>query len=88
MSNEFDCDKLVEFGGHINLSRQWAYQLLGCMNYVRRKVTTSKSKHFAQLKETFLNNIAAVVGMEEVTPELVLNWDQTGNQHLLGLWTR
>ena len=22
MSNEFDCDKLVEFGGHINLSRQ------------------------------------------------------------------
>ena len=52
------------------------------MNYVRRKATTLKSKHtpqnFAELKETFLNDIVAVVGMEEITPELVLNWDQTG----------
>ena len=82
ISNKFDRDKFVEFGGHINLSRQWAYHLLGHMNYVRRKATTSKSKHtpqkFAELKETFLNDIAAVVGMEEITPELVLNYDQTG----------
>ena len=52
------------------------------MNYVQRKATKSKSKHtpqnFAQLKETFLNDMVAVVGMEEITPELVLNWDQTG----------
>ena len=34
MTNKFDHDKLVEFGGHINLSRQWAYHLLGRMNYV------------------------------------------------------
>ena len=34
VSNKFDCDKLVEFGGHTNLSRQWAYHLLGHMNYV------------------------------------------------------
>ena len=82
MSNKFDRDKLVEFGGYINLSRQWTYHLLGCMNYVQTKATTSKSKHtpksFAELKETFLNDIVAVVGMEEITPELVLNWDQTG----------
>ena len=81
MSNDFDRDKLVEFVGHINLSRQWAYHLLGHMNYVRRKATTSKSKHtpqnFTQLKETFLNDIAAVVGMEKITPELVLNWAYT-----------
>ena len=25
-----------------------------------------------------MNDIAAVAGMEEITPELVLNWDQTG----------
>lgn len=59
-----------------------AYHLLGRMNFVRRKATTSKSKHtpqnFSELKETFLNDIAAVVGMEEIIPELVLNWDQTG----------
>ena len=34
MSNKFDHDKFVGFGGHINLSRQWAYHLLGRMNYV------------------------------------------------------
>ena len=92
MFNKFDRDKLVEFGGHINLSRQWAYHLLGRMNYVRRKATTSKHKptpqNFAELKETFLNDIAAVVGMEEITPELVLNWDQTGiNLVPVSAWT-
>lgn len=82
MSSDCGHAKLVEFSGHVNLSRQWAYHLLGCMNYVRRKATTSKNKHtpqnFAELKEIFLNDIAAVVGMEEITPELVVNWDQTG----------
>ena len=34
MSNKFDYDNLVEFGGHINLSRQWAYHLLGHVNCV------------------------------------------------------
>ena len=47
--------KLVEFGGHLDLNRHWAYSLLSQMKFVKRKVTIAKSKHsdhtFAQLKE-------------------------------------
>lgn len=73
---------LTEFGGHITLSRHWAYHLLDRMNFVRRKATTSKSKYkpadFAEVKEQFLNDVVSIVTMEEIPPELVLNWDQTG----------
>ena len=76
-----DRSKLVEFGGHIELSRQWAYSVLTRMKFVRRKATTSKSKHtpanFEQLKG-FLNDVVSVVTMEEIPPQLILNWDQTG----------
>ena len=74
--------QLAEFGGHIQLSRQWAYHLLTRMKFVRRKATTSKNKHkpadFAKVKTAFLNDVASVVKMEEIPPELILNWDQTG----------
>lgn len=77
-----DKSKLVEFGGHIELSRQWAYHLLHRMNFVRRKATTSKSKHtpedFEKVKERFLDDLVSIVEMEEIPPELILNWDQTG----------
>ena len=78
------CDrtKLVEFGGHVELNWHWAYSLLSRMKFVRRKVTTAKSKHsiegFAQLKETFLDDVVATVEMEEIPPQLIINWDQTG----------
>ena len=41
------CDRslLVEFGGHVELSKHWAYSLLQRMKFVQRKVTTAKSKH-------------------------------------------
>ena len=49
---------------------------------MQRKATTSKIKHtvqnFAQLKEAFHADVTATVTMEEVPPELILNWDQTG----------
>ena len=52
------------------------------MKFVKRKATTAKSKHapkdFAAVKRVFLNDVIAVATMEDVPPELVLNWDQTG----------
>ena len=49
---------------------------------MRRKATTAKSKHtpkdFAATKQAFLDDVVAVATMEDVPPELVLNWDQTG----------
>ena len=77
-----DQSQLVEFGGHINLSREWAYKLLHRMNFVKRKATTAKSKYtpedFARRKQAFLDEVVGVVEMEEIPPELILNWDQTG----------
>lgn len=77
-----DRSKLIEFGGYIDLSRQWAYHFLRRMNFVRRKATTSKSKptpiEFAAAKKAFLDDVSSVVTMEEIPPELILNWDQTG----------
>ena len=52
-----DRTQLAEFGGHIQLSRQWAYHLLSRMKFMKRKATTAKSKHtpadFAAAKEAF-----------------------------------
>ena len=74
-----DREKLAEFGGHISLSRQWGFCLLERMKFVCRKATTAKSKqNLAKLKRTFLDELVATVSMEEILPELILNWDQTG----------
>ena len=77
-----DRSMLAEFGGHINLTTQWAYSLLGRMHFVQRKSTTAKSRNtpenFTLLKKDFLDQVVATVVMEEIPPELILNWDQTG----------
>ena len=73
---------LDEFGGPVHLSRHWAYALLNRMKFVRRKATTAKSKYtvddFDRVKKSFLDEVVTVATMEEVPPELILNWDQTG----------
>ena len=60
------------------MGRHWAYSLLEHMNFVKRKATTTKSKYtiddFKQVKKSFLNDVTAVVQMEEIPPELVLNF--------------
>ena len=77
-----DRSKLVEFGGYIELNRQWAHSLLKRMKFVQRKATTAKSKeteaNFVERKKLFLADVVATVTMEEIPPELILNWDQTG----------
>ena len=66
----------------MELNSHWAYSLLRRMKFVKRKVTTSKNKHscadLAQLKEQFLSDVVTTVEMEEIPPELILNWDLTG----------
>ena len=61
---------LAEFGGHVELTIDWAYSLLHRMKFVQRKVTTAKSKHavtqFNQLKEQFLAEVVATVQMEDI----------------------
>ena len=57
-------------------------QTLGRLNFVKRRATTAKSKHstanFAELKQSFLDDVLTTVTMENILPELIMNWDQTG----------
>ena len=52
------------------------------MNFIWKKVTTSKSKYkpadFAAVKKQFLNDMVSIVTMEEIPPELICNWDKMG----------
>ena len=62
------------------------------MGYVKRRGTTSKSKNlvenFEELKASFLEQVSTTVIMDEIPPELILNWDQTGlNLVLSSSWT-
>lgn len=78
----YDKFKLAEFGGHIEITKGWANALLHRMKFVQRKASTAKSKlsvtNFAQLKKNFLEDVVSTVDLEEIPPELILNWDQTG----------
>lgn len=78
----YDKTKLVEFSGHVQLNRHWAYALLKRMKFFQRRATTAKSKHvpvdFAQLKKWFISDVVATVTTEEIPAELILNWEQTG----------
>ena len=75
-------NKLAEFGGHIDLNRHWAYSLYKRMGFVQRKATTAKGKYspekFTAEKRKFLDEVVLTVEQEEIPPELIINWDQTG----------
>ena len=47
-----------------------------------KKATTTKNEHsvveFSAIKQLFLELVFETVTMEEIPPELTLNWDQTG----------
>ena len=52
------------------------------MKFVKQKVTTATGKYFSHPVRAFeastLNKIADTVEMEEIPPEMIINWDQTG----------
>ena len=76
-----DKNLLRENGGSIKLTKVWAKSLLQRLNFARRKATTSakvEPSYFKELKEQFLVDIKAVVEIEDVSSDLILNWDHTG----------
>ena len=73
---------LAEYGGHVVLTKDWAKGLMQRMGFVKRRGTTAKSRNlverFDELKAQFLEEVATTVYVEDIPPELILNWDQTG----------
>ena len=86
-----DANLLYSNGGGIKLSDEWAKSLLNRMGYVKRKAC-SKAKvdveHFERLKKEFLTDIKNIVVMDEIPPDLIINFDQTGINYVpISSWT-
>ena len=73
-------------GGHVVLKKSWAQHFLTNMNFVKRKTTTKKPKvtvaNFDELKSQFLLDIKAIVTMEEIPDDMIVNWDQTAIKYV------
>ena len=74
-----DKSLLIENGGPLELTKNWAKSLLFRMGFVKRRGNTKAKvsvEHFETLKTQFLLDIKATVEMQEIPPELIINWDQ------------
>jgi len=82
-----DVHILHENGG-IKLTKEWEESLLG---YVKRKAC-SKAKidveHFERLKSIFLIDIMNIVSMDEIPPQLIINFDQTAINYVPTPWSK
>ncbi len=76
-----DRNLLAENGGPITITNNWAKSLLYRMNFVKRRGSSTAKltvTNFEAIKEQFVIDVNAVIEMEDIPPELVFNWDQTG----------
>ena len=91
ITQAMDRTRLVEYGGPATLSTSWAKSLLKRMNFTKRRASTKYSHPVDELekeKEAFLSEILDTVGLNDIPPELIFNWDQTGiNLVPTALWT-
>ena len=74
---------LASNGGHIQLNKSWAKSLVARMNLVKRRGST-KSKlqlgeeQFRGVQRSYLAEIVQKAQFNNVAPQLIINWDQTG----------
>ena len=91
IAQAMDLTRLVEYGGPATLSTSWAKSPLKRMNFNKRRASTKYSHPVDELekeKEAFLSEILDTVGLNDIPPELIFNWDQTGiNLFPTALWT-
>ena len=76
-----DKSSIAENGGHITITNKWAKSLLYRMNFVKRRGSSTAKLtvvNFEAVKEQFIINVNTAVEMEDIPPQLVFNWDQTG----------
>ena len=87
----FDSNLLECNGGHISLTKHWAKYLMERMGFVKRRASTNAKvslPDFERFKAQFIFDVKAVIEMEEIPSELVINWDQTGIHYVpVSSWT-
>ena len=82
---------LSKNGGHIDLTKDWAKDLLQRMNYVKRRGSSTAKvavENFTQVKVQFLFDVQSLIEIEEIPSALIINWDQTAIKYIpLSTWT-
>ena len=82
---------LSENGGHIDLTKHWAKDLLQRMNYVKRHGSSTAKvavENFTQVKVQFPFDVQSLIEIEEIQIALIINWDQTAIKYIpLSTWT-
>ena len=85
-----DANLLACDGEGINFTKDWAKSLLR-MGMVKRRASSNSTvnvKEFDVLKEEFMLSIRNVMNLEDISPALIINWDQTGIQYVpISNWT-
>ena len=72
---------LVENGGSIEITRDWALSVLKRMNMVKRRGSTTAKpviNNFDEVKTKYLTDIKTLVNKHNIPPELIINWEHTG----------
>ena len=73
------------------LTKDWAKSVLTRMGLGKRKVSSKVKidvERFAIIKEAFLLDVKNVVELDEIPPQLIINWDQTAIYYVpVGSWT-
>ena len=72
-----------DHGGHLTLTKSWAKSLLHRMQFVQRKSCSTKKtmiQNFDEVRCQFLQDVKAIVAMEDIPDSLIFNWDHTGIQ--------
>ena len=88
-----DAMLLAENDGAIDLTKDWGKRLLGRIRFVKCKCTTAAKKasqeEFEEVKTQYLEDIETVAKLEDIPPELVVNWDQTAIKYVpISSWTQ
>ena len=82
---------LLAGDGKVELTKDWAKYLLNRMGFVKRKATTKAKvdvKEFEEIKKLFLLDVKNVAQMDEISEDMIVNWDQTGVNYVpVSSWT-
>ena len=76
-----DRSLLREFGGHIELTKDWAISLLRRNNFVKRRGSAAikvKPSDLETLRSKFIEDVKNLIEKYNIPPELVVNFDHTG----------
>ena len=86
-----DSNLLACNGGGIVLTKDWARNVLRRMGMVKRRANTKTKvtvEEFDETKKLFLLDIKNTTHMDEIPPQLIINWDHTGINYVpVSSWT-